>query len=144
MCYLIFFSTTDKRNFGDSSSAFFQIEPIKSTDPDDVVDSLAHPFKWYLASRYGGCSCHYRHWPGGDPLFGPPVDWFPEDEDDVEATAGFYDFVSSIVHAGHNIDVIDIWGPGEEEAFPTTAVRLSEVSRADFRFVENHRLDLVP
>ncbi len=60
MCQLVFFSTTSDEDFTKIASEHFQIcEPTASDEP--YLELLAYPHRWYLMSRYGGCSCYYRH-----------------------------------------------------------------------------------
>jgi len=112
---------------------------------------LAYPRQWYLQSRYGGCSCHFRHviyHEGSGPAFGVPEDWCSEDEDNIEDTAAVYDLLCRLVAEGHRVDLVDFWngewsGDGAMEEV-TVTVRLSEVPREAFRFFEEYRFDFLP
>lgn len=40
--------------------------------------------------------------------FGEPVDWYPEDEDELRATTELYRVIARLVSAGHQVDCLDI------------------------------------
>ncbi|MCH7945706.1 MAG: hypothetical protein IIC73_06805, partial [Armatimonadetes bacterium] len=104
----IYLSTTSDEDLSElNDGPFFFLRP---TDQDDA-ESLAlleHPNKWFLSGQYGGCSCHFRHRQGVEPLgFGVPLDWYHEDEDDLESTKAVYDVLTRIVSEGHKLDLLD-------------------------------------
>jgi len=132
MCYIVFFSTTSNEDFSKVPSEHFQ---IGRPDPKEDLSLLAYEHRWELLSRYGGCSCHYRH-TIKELGFGPVVDWFPEDEDDVVATGGVYDFFTRLLSEGHRVDVVDLWTDTANEDVASVEVVLGALPRVHFRFLE--------
>ena len=76
--------------------------------------------------------------------FGHPVDWFPEDDDDIESTSAFYNFMAHLVWQGYKFDLIDLLEQSGPECIRQLVVSLSEVPRESFRFFENYRFEIVP
>ena len=149
MCYTVFFSTTSDEDLSEAGHGLFT--PYRTdghTWEEEAIELLAHPNRWYLECRYGGCSCHFRHIESYIATFGLPGDPLPggqdEDEDDIESTAAFYDLIKRLVDEGHDIDVIDVWSDTPNERVQTMDVSLSEVTRDTFRFFASHRFMLRP
>lgn len=151
MCYTIYLSTTTEEDLSKLTSEVIRFEPILDWVPDPIPgedDSLeglmCHPHLWFLVSRYGGCSCHYRHLgKGSDMRFGPPEDWSPEDDEDVESTQAVYDVFARILREGHELDVLDVWANTPVDSVSTIEVRLSQVPRESFRFFDGTRFQFV-
>lgn len=145
MCYVVYLSTTFAEDLGTPGGGLFNLIPVDDDDAEEAIDLLSFPNRWYLESKHGGCSCHFRHWceVNGDE-FGPPEEWFPEDMEDVEATQAFYDLVSGLVSGGHFVDLVDAWSMTPKEKIRTLDVSLSEVKREAFRFFENARFVIRP
>lgn len=144
MCYSINLSTTSDEDLSKlNDGPFFFLAP---THPGDLefLALLEHPNKWCLSCQYGGCSCYFRHREGVEPLgFGPPLDWYQEDEDDHESTKAVYDVLLRLVSEGHELDLLDIWEGCTPSDVKTKEVSLKEVSRDDFAFFENCRFIFV-
>ena len=142
MCYAVFLSTTSAEDLArhNSDRLIFSREV-----PDEAaVGALHYPHRWYVGSK-SGCSCTFRHLHSTELGFGPPVDWYPEEEDEVTATLEFVAVVRTLVESGERVDCIDAWSgeagtPGFGEPF---AVNLATLSDADFRFFEAHHFDFV-
>ena len=141
MCYLVYFSTTSEADFSEVRSEHFHVLAPDLESDAEGVGLLAYPHRWYLSSRFGGCSCHYRH-VCAERGFGPIEDWSPEELDDVEATYGVYDFLLGLVGEGHQVDVVDLWDGDPSEEVVNIEVNLSEVPREHFRFLFGARLVL--
>lgn len=107
---------------------------------------LEYPNRWFVACRFGGCSCHFRNnLRENPPEFCAPEEWLEEDPEDVDATLAFYDFVTKLVRAGHQIDTVTVWA--SDAPFDTIATRevsLSDVPRDAFRFFDEYRFRYVP
>ncbi len=99
--------------------------------------SLLHSQKWYVGSK-SGCSCNFRHLGSTELGFGEPVDWYPEEEDDILATAELYKVILRLVSEGNQVDCLDIWEGYERGEVKTLVVNLKVVPKEDFRFFENH------
>lgn len=145
MCYLIYMSTTSPEDLSPSGGGLFRLFRVDAANQEPALTPLRHPRRWYLESKQGGCSCHFRHWMevNGDE-FGPPVEWFPEDEEDVESTTAFYDVIARLVSEGHDVDLVDVWNGTDAEAVRAVDVSLSDVDRESFRFFESARFAFKP
>jgi hypothetical protein len=107
----------------------------------DIADAakLRYPNRWYVGSK-AGCSCGFRHLYSIDMGFGEPVEWYPEDDDDIEATLELIAIIRELVVSGESVDCIDAWE--HQNMHPSAEaeleVNLGEVSDRAFRFFENH------
>jgi hypothetical protein len=90
-------------------------------------------------SRFGGCSCHYRHDTNGLG-FGPTEKCVDEDPEDVEATRHVYDLLHRIVTEGHQIDLLDVWESREQGI--RLIIELDRAPRDHFRFLEGVLMEL--
>lgn len=129
MCYAIYLSTTDCEDLSKSSCEHFKVQALEPNS--EACRSLTHPYRRALLSRFGGCSCHFRHVANERPDFGPVEGWSPEDADDVEATAAAYELLRQILARNHKLEVLDLWNDASE-AIRFAEVRLSEVPRDHF------------
>lgn len=146
MCHVIHVSTTSLEDFLQLPTDHYRFEqPDEATDKESL-GLLKHPNKWYLSGRHGGCSCHFRHFHGFGLVsdFWPPKDWYPEDDDEIEATAAVYDVFARIVAEGHQLDMLDTWNDEGLDSVVSISVSLSQVPRESFRFFENYRFEMVP
>ena len=138
MCYALLLSTTSNEDLSQ-----LNCEEIRFNQkvPEHLpVDRLLYPSKWYVGSRTG-CSCSFRHLYEPDLGFGAPVDWFPEEQRDIEATHIFIRLVRSLLAKGEKVDCIDAW-EGNSEMPPThLPVNLTQIRDEEFRFIENHHFD---
>ena len=146
MCGVIFFSTDSGEDFSKLDTTLFRCY----VPPEDVVglvrDVLAYPNIWYLACRYGGCSCHFRHAQrfAKDKSFRPPIPEDDEDDDNIESTEAFYDLCTRVVGEGHVIDIYDTWDGEEGTVEETREISVRDLPRDAFRFVEYCRIVLLP
>ena len=136
-------STTSEANLEASDGVHYLLHAVTDEEREAAVEHLAYRSRWFVACRFGGCSCHFRSFVEGNPReFWEPQDWFEEDPEDVEATRAFYDLVSSLVGHGHQVDIVTVWsGDAVRHQFD---VSLSEVSREAFGFMDGTRFELVP
>ena len=147
MCYVIYLSTSSGEDFLQLPTDLYRFEHADAPGEAQAIGLLKYANKWLLLCRYGGCSCHYRHLAGSvgrEPEFGPPEDWCPEDDDNIESTAAVYDVFARILAEGHRLDVLDIWNGENLEAVTSIAVSLSSVPRQAFGFFENYQFELRP
>lgn len=145
MCYAIYFSTTSPVDLSTIKSEHFQIQVLDAELDVQAPELLGHPYHWYLESKYGGCSCHFRSAPQGLG-FGAEVDWYPEDPEYVESTRHFYDTFAEIVRSGHAVDLLTLWNGDEYDKgeIDRIVVELSKVPRDHFRFFEAVHMEVVP
>ena len=146
MCNVIFFSTDISEDFSKLDTKLFRCY----VPPEDVIemvrDALANPNTCYLACRYGGCSCHFRHAQrfSKDKSFRPATPEDDEDADNIESTEAFYDLCTRLVLEGHRIDIYDTWDGEEGVVEETREISVRDLSRDAFRFVEYCRIVLIP
>jgi|SRR5579862_5611277 len=143
MCHVIFMSTTSTQDFSGVDGEHFLLERLAEVETEPAARVLGYPNRWFLAGRYGGCSCHFRHFlRENPPEFWEPQEWFEEDAEDVDATRAFYDLMVGLVNSGHDLDLGIAWEG--EVASRTMEVSLREVSREAFRFLDGSRLVIRP
>ncbi len=153
MCNLLHFSTTSGEDFSALPRDNYIIERPREEEAG-LVALLVHPQKWYIACRYGGCSCHFRHiipfyekdgafFPVENGFARPEEDEFDDsDEQVIEDTGALYDLFSRLVAQGHGVDVLDSWNGEDLEHVRAMEVSLSEVGRDRFRFFESCRFEM--
>ena len=170
MCYSVYFSTSSSEDFSLLGSDPYYVlrmpdraDLVKyASDPNyapseaqilesEILDLLAHDHRWYLGSKYGGCSCHFRFaFELNDDvkdedllgLFRPPEDWSPEDQDNIESTHHFYDLMKRLRAEGSQVDVLCHWSDPDVEDIETMTIDLDKVPRDHFRFFESFRFIL--
>jgi hypothetical protein len=138
MCYSIYFSTDSTEEFDAVDGEFFSVDRPDSESDGPYLALLDHPHKWFLVSKYGGCSCHFRH--SEDAEFAASEEWMHEDPEDVESTEHAYDFFLALLTNGYVVDLLDVWaGTAPSEVSPLP-VDLSTIPRDHFRFIANRKL----
>ncbi|MCX5892705.1 MAG: hypothetical protein NTW80_06995 [Deltaproteobacteria bacterium] len=70
--------------------------------------------------------------------FGEPVDWFPEEEDELRATTELYRVIDRLVSQGNLVDCLDIWMGAAQCDLKEMVVDLKAVSEHAFRLFENY------
>jgi len=141
MCYVTLLSTTSEDDLARNNSGLVTFSRVLPGVPEEKY--LRYHSKWYIGSK-AGCSCDFRHLVASSvPLgFGEPEGWFPEDRENIEATKQVISVIRKLVSAGAEVDCVDAWAHGKEEAEPLAGdleVDLAEVSDARFRFFEAYR-----
>ena len=136
MCYMVLISTTAEEDLSVHDSEFIRF----STDIPSIPerDLLKYPRHWFLVSREGTCSCSFRHLYSVELGFGEPVEWFPEEPEQIRATLDVIEAIRGLVIAGGQVDCIDAWAGGSSLPFVELDVDLASVSNEAFRFYENH------
>ena len=137
MCYLLLLSTSSDQDLALLSN---DLVTFSQELPDvAAVDSLRYSCQWYVGSQ-SGCSCTFRHLHSVELGFGVPVDWYPEESEEIRATLQFITIVRSMVERGDSVDCIDLWeGQGDKPLLCTeVVVDLAQVDNEAFRFFENH------
>jgi hypothetical protein len=143
MCYSIYLSTTSPEALDKAPSSLFHFYRVTENDDPEIVSLLDYPERWFLECQYGSCSCHFRHLMAENDLgFGPSVDWFAEDADDVEAMIAVYNVFKRILARGHQLDLVDSWNSTPPEDIITQEVSLNDVPADHFRFFERHKFIL--
>jgi hypothetical protein len=76
--------------------------------------------------------------------FGAREDWFPEEEDGVDATRRLYAILKEMVERGCRVEVLDCWSGKEDREPERRDVSLSQVSADQFRLFEGYVFALRP
>jgi hypothetical protein len=134
VCYSIFLSTDSSRDLSAENSELleFKLEAIK----EPFRSILQHEHQWYVGSK-SRCSCTFRHLYSTELGFSEPVDWYPEDEDEIEATLYFIKILRQLVDQSYKVDCVNIWNDMIGDKFNQAIVNLEIVSDEQFRFFEN-------
>ena len=142
MCYAVFLSTTSAEDLARHNSDRLRFS--REVPDEAAVGALHYPHQWYVGSK-SGCSCTFRHLHSTELGFGPPVDWYPEEGDEIAATLEFIAVVRALAEAGERVDCVDVWSgeAGTHDFGEPLVVDLSTVADADFRFFEDRRFDFV-
>lgn len=103
---------------------------------------LKFQYKWFIASQHG-CSCGFRHLyiDSVDLGFGAPEDWYPEEDEDIEATLRFIQTVKKLLNSRAKVDCIDVWDnqDGSCDLSGLVDVDIFSIKDEEFRFYENHQ-----
>lgn len=135
MCYTIYLSTDSNQDLSLNNSDLVHFKKQTVEEPFDSL--LRYDQQWYVGSK-SGCSCTFRHLFSVDLGFGKPIEWYPEDEDEIAATLLFVEIVRKIIERGHKVDCIDTWYGATKEEILEKQVNLNKINDAQFRFFENH------
>ncbi len=142
MCYSLYISTDsfeDLRSYNTELVRFQKAEDHEYRDAE-IMSLLEFPTHWFVGSR-SGCSCSFRHLHSSavELGFGPPEDWYEEEQDDLDATQQLYDVIHKVSSSGYRVDCIDSWAGSEPKDITTLPVSLQTVSMEAFRLFENYR-----
>ena len=145
MCYMLYMSTdcADDLSLQTSELVRFAEPSIATCAPCPRV--LKHEHKWFVGSQ-SECSCTFRHLcrEAVGLGFGAPEDWFPEEQDSIDATHQLYEILQELVLRGHRVELLDCWSGDENEGAEPLDVSLSQISRERFRLFEGHLFALKP
>ncbi len=144
MCYSLYISTDSSEDLSVRNSELVRFEHL-SDDPyskaDPCVKLLDFPNQWYVGSK-SGCSCTFRHLLAADLGFSDPVDWYEEEQDELDATRELYATLTDLLSTGYHVDLIDCWQGAQPDGIRTLDVSLDEVSNTAFRMFENYKFRL--
>ena len=135
MCYSIFLSTDSSQDLSVENSELLEFKPETINEP--IRSILKHEHQWFVGSK-SRCSCTFRHLYSTELGFGEPVDWYPEDEDELRATMAYIVVIRQLVDLGHQVDCIDVWHGSAVDDIKEMTVNLKDVTDEQFRFFENH------
>ncbi len=137
MCYILLLSTSSDRNLAEFNTELVRFSEELPTIAD--AESLRYRHKWYIGSK-SGCSCTFRHICSTELGFGAPVDWCPEDPEEIAATARVISIIRKLVENGESVDCIDAWEHHRGSAVAATLMQvdLAGIDDGQFRFFENH------
>lgn len=144
MCYMVILSTSSPEDLTQYNTSLLNFE---SRLPGlDEENALAYPYKWFVGSK-DGCSCAFRHLHTSsiELGFSTPVDWYPEEQDHIEATKQFYCIIEKLVNEGCQVDCVDAWDhhEGRSSLAGTEIININSIQSYEFRFFENYRFEFV-
>ena len=141
MCYSLILSTTSDRDLAVANNEAVIFSRVLPEIPH--VSELKYVHKWFVGSR-SGCSCSFRHLYSVDLGFSEPVEWYAEDQADIDATLQVIAMIRELVESGESVDCIDAWrDPSGAVRVTELTVDLERVSDREFRFFENHHFVFV-
>ena len=137
MCYVLLLSTTSDTDLTVHNNNLVRFS--NELPPIAETNQLQYSQKWYIGSK-SVCSCSFRHLYSIDLGFGDPVDWYPEDPEEIEATLQLIRIIRELVVSDYGVDCIDAWEHQERNPVVTSTleVDLASVKDTEFRFFENH------
>lgn len=141
MCYSVYISTDSSENLSELNSQRVKFEKLSGLNDASCTALLDFSNKWYVGSK-SGCSCTFRHLTSTELGFSDPVDWYEEEQDELDATRELYATLSNLLGSGHQVDLIDSWQGARPQDMITLDVSLDEVSPTAFRLFENHKFKL--
>lgn len=134
MCYSIFLSTDSSRDLSAENNELLEFKRETIGEPFQSI--LQHEHQWYVGSK-SRCSCTFRHLFSTELGFSEPVNWYPEGEDEIEATLIFIKIIRQLVDQGCKVDCLNFWNDTIGDKFDQVNVNLEIVSDEQFRFFEN-------
>ncbi len=134
MCYSIYLSTDSNKDLSNENNDLLHLKQEEIKGP--IQSILKNEHQWYLGSK-SICSCTFRHLHSIELGFSEPVDWYPEDDDEIAATLSFVEIARQIVEQGHQLD-IDIWEGAAEAEIKELWIDLNDLRDDEFRFFENY------
>jgi hypothetical protein len=144
VCYMVILSTSSSEDLTQYNTELLKFEARLPGLGEE--NELASPQKWFVGSK-DGCSCAFRHLHTSavELGFGAPEDWYPEEQDDIDATKQFYSVVSKLVSDGYSVDCVDTWDhqKGESSLSGMEIVSIGAVKPSEFRFYENYKFEFV-
>ena len=143
MCQIIVVSTSSDQDLSEWNTPLVQFS--RQLPKGDEHTLLHFEHKWFLGSR-DGCSCGFRHLSHGSQELGfsEPVDWWPEEPEDLESTLQAVKLFKRLAISGARLDCIDAWAqdePKELGLLGDSVVNLAAVPELAFRFFDGHRFE---
>lgn len=135
MCYSIYLSTDSNKDLSNENNDLLHFKQEEIKVP--IQSILKNEHQWYLGSK-SICSCTFRHLHSIELGFSEPVDWYPEDDDEIAATLSFIEIARQIVEQGHQLDCVDIWEGTAEADIKELWIDLNDLRDDEFRFFENY------
>ena len=141
MCYEVYLSTDSQEDLTFRNSELVRFKRVADPSTDPGICLLDYPNSWYVGSK-SECSCTFRHLYSTELGFGEPVEWYPEEQDELEATRELYATLTSLLSSGYHVDLLDRWYGAPPEDIKTIDVSLGDVPENAFRLFENHKFRL--
>ncbi|NOT56370.1 MAG: hypothetical protein HOP18_17365 [Deltaproteobacteria bacterium] len=141
MCYEVYLSTDSQEDLTTRNSELVRFKRVVEPRTDPGIHLLDFPNHWYVGSK-SECSCTFRHLHSTELGFGEPVEWYPEEQDELEATRELYATLTSLLSSGYQVNLLDRWYGAQPTDITTLNVSLGDVPANAFRLFENHKFRL--
>jgi len=141
MCYESYISTDSTQDLASRNTDLVRFERVTDRDSDPCISLLDYASQWYVGSK-SGCSCTFRHLMSIELGFSEAVDWYKEEQEELDATLELYAVLDSLLTSGHQVDLLDRWEGSKPDDITTIDVSLEEVSARAFRMFEDHKFRL--
>ena len=141
MCYEVYISTDSQEDLTTRNSELLRFRRVVDPSTDPGTRLLDFPNYWYVGSK-SQCSCTFRHLYSIELGFGEPVDWYPEEQDEIAATRELYATLTSLLSSRYQVDLLDQWNGTQPANITTLDVSLGDVAEKAFRMFENHKFRL--
>ena len=141
MCYVVYISTDSPEDLEKRSTELVRFEKLSDPITDPCTALLEFGNRWFVGSK-SQCSCTFRHSSSFDLGFSEPVDWYPEEQDQIDATRELYSTLDDLLSSGYRVDLIDLWNGTQPQDIASSEVSCDVVSSTQFRMFENHRFRL--
>ena len=141
MCYSVYLSTDSGEDLSGRNSELVRFERVAEATTNPCVSLLDFTQRWYVGSK-SGCSCTFRHLHSIELGFSDPVDWYPEEQEELEATQELYGVLIDLLSSGYRVDLIDVWQGTQPHDVTVLEVSLQDVQSTAFRMFENHKFAL--
>ena len=140
MCYSVYLSTDSNEDLTTENTDLLRFEKLEDLRNKSIQELLVFTNRWHVGSK-SECSCTFRHLSSVELGFGEPKDWYPEEQDELDATKLFYKVVYHLVSSDFKTDCIDCWEGAKSKDIRQIEVSLKEVTEPAFRFFENYRFE---
>jgi hypothetical protein len=141
MCYSVYLSTNNPTDLAKYNTELATFQRISESDENPFTAMLKNPNKWYVGSK-SGCSCTFRHLTSTELGFGEPVDWYPEEQENISATKELFRLISMLFAGGYCADIMSTWEGSEQADIAEMNIDLSRLNESTFRLFENHHFIL--
>lgn len=141
MCYEVHLSTDSHEDLTSRNSELIRFRRVADPNTEPGIRLLDFPNHWFVGSK-SQCSCTFRHLHSIDLGFGEPVEWYPEGQDELDATHELHTALSSLLSSGYHVDLLNRWHGAQPADITTLEASLSDVPAPAFRLFENHKFGL--
>ena len=141
MCYSVYISTDSLEDLSRRNSTLVRFERVADATTAPCVTLLDFAHRWHVGSK-AGCSCTFRHATSVDLGFSDPVNWYPEEQDALDATQELYAVLMDLLASGYRVDLIDVWAGTQPRDITVLEVSLKETSSTAFRMFEDYKFKL--
>ncbi len=153
MCYVVHILTDAPDDLAAQSGTLIHFTRSNAAGLGETLvggaDLVALPTVWSVTSQWD-CACTLRHvFANGQEMtpddalwFGPPVEWYDEEPEELEATRELHAVLRGLTRAGHRVEVLDHSHGDRAADLHTLDVDLEDVDADSFRLFSGYRFRL--